>query len=276
MTRSSVAWWKVVAITLVATAVSLIFHAIGPRLKYDFPPSFFVRQGLFVPAASILLAVTFGALAAVFVLIQADMTGTRLRKGLRFGLLFAGLWLVAMVEMSLIFGSPLAHELYTGAADGLGIVILGILLGRFAATDSRPAAAKLPERGLVMILVTALFFVCGRYFAYAVLGLQSVYATKPLSTLAWTIGVGLCIGVMSWLLVPGPKADSTVKRALWFGGLVFGIVWTLGTIFIVVFLDISLGAVILRAAVDALSVTVGVWAAQVAAATIRRSRVDGS
>lgn len=71
--------------------------------------------------------------------------------------------------------------------------------------------------------------------------------------------MGLWVGVMYQLLQPGVKGNSPPKRALMSGGLIFGTDWLLYHLFMILFFDISLADLVLRAGTDAIFVGVGVF-----------------
>ena len=106
-------------------------------------------NGLFPPAVIILFFITFWALALVFTFIQDKLPGRKLLKGLRYGISFGVLWLIGMFEMSIAFGSPLKYEFFSGLLDCLSLILFGLLLGRFIATDSNRDVNEKSKIGLL-------------------------------------------------------------------------------------------------------------------------------
>jgi hypothetical protein len=161
--------------------------------------------------------------------------------------------------MCLIFDSPLASELRTSTADGVSLLFLGLLLGRFVGTDSKHFFRQ-DKLKRVLFIVIPFAFLVGRYFGYAIVHILSAYNEKPITTFAWTLSIGLWISITYWLLKEA--SDKTpVVQAVRFGILIFGTYWLIYNLFVLLFVDVSLLDVFVRVIIDVLSVTVGVWAA---------------
>jgi hypothetical protein len=121
-------WLKLLLAVFVSVLVDVILHrSFAPRIEYNYSPSVFIEKGLFLPAAGIGLIIWFGTPAISFAPIQMNLSGTRIMKGWRYGIAFGILCLLAIFEMSLIFDSPVADELRTSVADGISILLLGLL-----------------------------------------------------------------------------------------------------------------------------------------------------
>src|SRR5665647_3017488 len=84
------------------------------------------RSWLRIVGLVLVAIVVYVALAAVFRLLEVRLPGGRVAAGLSYGILFGGLWLIGMLESSLILGTPVAHELTMGIADFIPIVVLGV------------------------------------------------------------------------------------------------------------------------------------------------------
>jgi hypothetical protein len=249
--------WKIMGIVLICTLFDIVVHYFGPdTLDIGLPKSVIVKNGLLIPATILLFFITFGALAGIFVLIQETLPGTKLYKGLRYGLLFGGLWFIGMFEPGL---SPLWLSFVSGLADGLPILLLGILLGVLTATDTGHNLEQRAANPMLSIVTVTLLYTIGRYFSYAIIHIDSAYTTLPFATLFWTVGMGLWVGVMVQLLKQGVKGNSPLKRALIFGGIIYGTDWLLYHLFMILFFEMSLVDLVLRAGTDAIFVTIGVF-----------------
>jgi len=254
--------WKIFGIVLICTMLDIIAHQFGPDVfnVVGIPQSIIVKNGLFIPAVIIMFLITFGVLAVIFVLIQDNLQGTKIFKGFIYGLSFGCLWFIGMIEASLILGTPLKNELFTGMADGLPIILMGLLLGVFTGTDTaKNNIKKRSNENIISIFVITIFYVVGRYSSYTIIHIDSAYSTKPCATFLWTVGIGLWVGVMYWLLKQGLKGYSPIKRALMFGGLIYGTDWLLYNFFIPLFFETSLVDLLLRAGIDIVFVIVGVF-----------------
>jgi hypothetical protein len=249
--------WKIIRIVLICTLFDIIVHYFGPdTLNTGLPKSVIVKNGLLIPAAILLFFITFGALAGIFVLIQDTLPGTKFHKGLLYGLSFGGLWFIGMFEPGL---SPLWLSFFSGLADGLPILLLGILLGVFTATDTGHNLEQRAAKPMLSIFAVALLYIIGRYFSYAIIHIDSAYSSLPFATFFWTVGMGLWVGVMVQLLKQGVKGNSPLKRALMFGGLIYGTDWLLYNLFMLLFFEISLADLVLRTGTDAIFVSAGVF-----------------
>ncbi len=242
----------------ISVLVDVILHRLfAPRIKYSYPPSIFIERGFFLPVVSAALMVWFGTLSIIFNLIQTNLSGTKIIKGLRFGIAFAVLCFLAIFEMCLVFGSSLVDELCTSTTDGLSILLLGLLLGSLVGIDSRGPGRqmKLNQKSFIVI---PLIFLIGRYFGYMIMNIMSAYSEKPIGTLLWTLGIGYWIAVMYWLLKE-TRERSPMAQAVRFGVIIFGSYWLIYNSFVVLFLKLSIWNVFLRVIIDVVSITVGIW-----------------
>jgi len=241
--------WKILFSVLLAVLVDLILHVLfARRVEYNFAPSFFVEKGLFLPAVSIGLLIWFGTLAIIFTLIQNNLPGTKVAKGWRYGIAFGGLCFLAIIEVSLVFGSPLMKELRVSATDSVSILLLGVLLGRFTAVDGLHPPRQIKGEKIAFIVIP-LVFLFGRYFGYIFFHTRSAYLEKPIATFCWTLGMGGWISAMYWLLKEFRDA-STIVHAVRFGGLVFGSYWLIYNSFALLFMKLSGLEVLKRVIID--------------------------
>ena len=251
-------WWKIILPVITSVLVDVILHRLfAPRIEYAFPPSVFVEKGLFLPAASLALILWFGTLAVVFALIQNNLPGTKATKGWRYGIAFGGLCFLAIIEMSLIFNSPLVDELRTSLADGLSLLLLGLLLGLQTGTSSRDVNRQAKSSRTSFIIIP-IFFLIGRYIGYTIFHIMSSYSEKPVGPFLWT----LCIGgwaAMSYELLKEANEASRTVHAVRFGFLIFGTYWLIYNLFVLLFVDVSVLDVFVRVMIDVLSVTIGIW-----------------
>ncbi|HEX7591631.1 MAG TPA: hypothetical protein VF375_06735 [Candidatus Limnocylindrales bacterium] len=265
-------WIKVAGIVLATLVVDIGMHmGLAPAPKYTSPESAFVANGSFLPVAAGLLVVTYVVLAAVFTVIQSRLPGSRVRKGLVFGLAFGGLMLVGAPAMSLMFGSPLTAELKVGAVDGLAITLLGVLLGRFTATDGTAGElglGRLATSGLVVGLV----YVAIHLAAYAVV--PSLFPSDPgraAETATWIAVVGVWVGVMNHLLGDAFARGTKVRQAIAFALVGFGAFSIVNVLFAPVFVQAPIGTLLLNACLGIAAAGVGAWAQRVVAPVLQSS-----
>jgi hypothetical protein len=256
---------KIIAISIISAILDIIFHALlAPTYNYDYPPSYFVRSGLFKSAAGISLLIIFFLLSIVFIYIQGNLPGKKLSKGIRFGLSFGGLWFIGVIGMSIFFGSPLLHEFLGGLSDCASVVILSVLLGHFTANDS-PYRGKISAGKIVLaIIIIALFFIIGQYLAFILIKGTPYFNISGSATFIWTAALGLWAGVAYWLLHQGIiKEKSLMQRSLYFGGFIVGIDWLLFNLFVLLFVDITILDLIILSVLNIVSIIVGMFAFEI-------------
>lgn len=253
--------WKITGIALFCSFFAMMIHALGPPLyDYNAPKSLIFENGLFKLAVIGLFFITFWALAFVFVFIQDKLPGKGLLKGLRYGISFGVLWLIGMFEMSIAFSSPLKYELVSGLSGFSALIVLGLLLGRFIATDGNRVIHKTEKSDLIPVFIIAGLFIGQRYFRYFALTPDNPsYFENFIIILTLTLSLGLWIGIMYQLLRQEPTGWSPAKRAIWFGGIVFGIDWLFYSLFLLLFFQWSLIEVWLISAFDIISLIIGVF-----------------
>jgi len=251
-------WWKVVLIIIASSFFNMILHGLLSPLNSSNislgEPSIFVKKGMLVPAIICWELLTFGILSLVFVLIQSNIPGKRLTKGFLYGLSFGVLYIIGMFESVLLFNSRIYNEFLMGLADCISFVLAGILLGIFTGTDEMK---KIKRDNIFAVFIIAFFYVIGRYLAYSVLHIQSAYIIKPLGTFIWTLGLGLWVGMIYFILQSGIKGKSIISRGLFFGIIVFGSNWLMNHLFIFAILEFSLDN-LKRAGTDILFTIIGV------------------
>jgi hypothetical protein len=257
----------VVAIT---TVFRLIAQGFMPADSDNlFPKSAIARAGLIPVAFTLFGLFTYGLLAIVFILIQDRLPGTRMKKGLMFGLLFGGMWIVYLLEpLPHVEGSPLIDVLVYPAADGITLVLEGLLMGRFIAADSREYGTLLISSNIVIIASVPIVFLAGRLLCYNVFHIYSSYATRSFATIIWAAATGIWIGIMYYFLRLGISEKSLLAKALYFGLIIFGIDYIMFNLFMPLVFEyqiwpigafLSYTDLFLRAANDIIFVTIGIY-----------------
>ncbi len=258
-------WKKITVIVLVSVIVDILLHQIIPiTMIGTFTPSIFVERGWFPQAVSIALIMTFGAIAAVFVLIQKNLPGKKLSKGLLYGVSFAGLWLIGFIEMCAAWGTSFTTEVLNWLPDGIPIILMSLLLGIYTATDSDPATGNKMRGKVTPVLIIAAFYFVGRYFAYWVVHTNA--GPDPFVTFLWTLAMAVWMGIMYAALGSGSRGQTPTTRALWFGGVVIGINWLIFYLFMLVFFEWPVLDLIIRPGLDVLFVILGVYVCEKLAA----------
>lgn len=250
MTNTRQAWWKIVLVTLGVAVLDVLGHALDGSPLPALAPSALARIIGTLPSAALFLIVMLGNIAGVFVLLEGRLEGGRIAKGLRFGLANALLLFLAVVEMHPVFGTPVWNDVRIGIADFVPVALLGLCLGWVAGTDSGRSPARKRGPSILGATVIALVFLGGRYFSYAVLGIESGYVVRPLATFIWTAGTALAVGLTYFLLGEGSRGSTAPARSLWFTCVVFGAAWTVYHLFMLFVYDVPAGPVLVRPALD--------------------------
>ena len=204
---------------------------------------------------------------SLFVLIQDRLPGKKLTKGLTFSLAFGGMWFVYLLELVPHAPWQLPSSLYYPVVDGITVGSLGLLLGMFMATDSRGQGTARITDGVLALAAIPVLFLAGRLVSYNVLGIYSMYLSRPLDSLLWVVVMGTWVAIMYFLLRPGIAGKSPLLTAAFFGIVVFGINILLNDLFMPIPFDLSLmglgefsyADLIARTAIDVLFVTAGVF-----------------
>lgn len=203
----------------------------------------------------------FSCAAYVFFRIENSIHGVGLRKGFRYGSAIALLWLFAMMEGVSLFGNSVINEFVVGLSDAVSVLILGILLSLCAAKNEDNAEVKPLSLGkkVTVVSVFSLIFLFGRYMAYFTQVIKSGYQTNPSYTFLWTLLMGACIGEVCILLGNAGDKLPLERRAIKFGGLIFGVNWAAFLIFMPLLFSGYLMDVLTRIFLDILIVTIGYY-----------------
>lgn len=222
---------KIVGIVLFCGFLDLFLHALLSPLSTSViqNPSIFVEHGLTIPAVIVWEILAFSVLALIFLLIQSRLPGTGRRKGFLYGLSFGGLYQIGMLESVLLLKSNVWNELLMGLADFVPILLIGILMGSLIGM-TRPTEKE--PHFVPSVCVIVLFYLAGRYLAYAVFHIQSAYADQPLETFLWTLCMGGWIGVIHFFLQRGAIGKTAFTQGLFFGAVIFGTNWLMNHLFI--------------------------------------------
>lgn len=265
-------------ITIVATILRMVLQAFIPASEASvLPPSIFVKAGLLPLVFTLFAMITYGSLAIVFFLIQDNLPGTKIKKGFAFGVAFCIMWFVFLFEpLPYVFDQSLMEFLSYPFVDGAVLLALGLLLGKFIATDNQEAKKVNLSNNLVIVTAVTLFFSVPRYINYSFFNEYSSFDAKPFLTMGWTIAGGMSIGIVYLLLRPGIMIQTNLLKALYFGIVVIGIDLFLFNGFIPLVFDQSFWGSFTRAMKDIVPITVGIYAAEVAISLYENKQREAS
>jgi hypothetical protein len=212
-------WKALIIVAVIATFVRIMLQPLIPAGQSQVEPSAIVDAGLLIPAFTFYAFIAYTVMCYAFVMLEGGLPWSRMRKGLAFGSMLGLIWVAYLYEpVPLGQNTPFIESLAYPMADGLSVLVLGLLLGRFVATEPALEAGKQAWKPLALLLVPAMMVVI-RLFEYNVLHIYSSYAERMAATMAWVILTGLGIGFAYMVLrsgVPtttpsGRSVNSTVK-----------------------------------------------------------------
>ncbi|UWV47991.1 hypothetical protein N1236_05640 [Acetivibrio thermocellus] len=254
-------WLTLFLVALSATIFRLILQAFIPSSGSNpFPSSAIVKAGLLIPSFTIYALITYFLLAVVFVIIQGRLPGTKIKKGLMFGFLFCMMWCIYLFEPLPHVSSTSLTELFAyPIVDGISLVFLGLLLGKFVAVDSQLSGKVYINLNIVPLMAIPVCFLVLRVFCYSIIHIYSSFTANPLGTMIWAVASGIWIGVLYLFLGQGIKIESPMVKSLFFGIIVFGINLFLFNFFITLVFESDIADLVIRTMADIISVTIGVY-----------------
>ncbi len=219
-------WWKIIFVSLVISFLNALAHGMLPSNDSGMlGPSIIAQMGL-LPLAYILYGtIWFSLLGSIFVLIQDQLSGNKIIKGLKYGLFFALLTVIVYFE-PLPHSSSSSIETVWMLADCLPFILLGALMGLlFAENGSKKLniekGSKLKE--IPLIAVISLMVIVGRLFNYVFFNIYSSFSNLMLNTIIWVLLWGITIGVLYYFLIRPALIDKSRKgKTLWFAAI-FGV-----------------------------------------------------
>ena len=272
-------WWKLLLIVLVALVARVLLLQLLPLSPtFELPLSFISQAIGMVPTAASVITISYLVIALILLYVQEGVPGGTLTRSVACALSFSGFWFVGVLETVPALGKPLAPELLVGLADIVPVIILGALISVWTSSGTLSRQSQSLLQSILSVTIVALTYFVGRYFLYTVVHVNSGYLAREEATFAWTLAMGLAVGMMYTLLWGGARGKAPWQKGLEFGVVVFGIIWALFNLFMPIVFDMSfidfdppILNYVWRVVVDILSVTVGVWIAEVVGTRESRS-----
>ncbi len=144
-----------------------------------------------------------------------------------FGLLFCMMWGIYLFEPLPHVSSTSLTELFAyPIVDGISLVFLGLLLGKFVAVDSQLSGKVYINFNIVPLMAIPVCFLVLRVFCYSIVHIYSSFTANPLGTMIWAVASGIWIGGVLYLFLgQGIKIESPIVKslflALWSSELTF-------------------------------------------------------
>jgi hypothetical protein len=223
-------WWKILILSLLATIIDILGHIIDGTQLPKLPLSIISQTIGNRATVVIYFIIWFSILSLIVLYTEKWLSGSKLVKGVKYGIAFGVMMYFAACETNTIYGTPLIDDIRIAIADSIAFVIFGLLAGKMFGTDSPDKEQAWAKTNLFPILTITIFYIIGRYFAYSILGIESGYTERPILTFIWTLCMGLSFGIM-YLLMGKDKNDNPIKKAMIFGLLIIGPIALFGNLF---------------------------------------------
>jgi hypothetical protein len=225
---------KKLAVVIVTTLVSFLLHAFVPTAVplTEETLTFIVKLLTFYGAAIIYFIFTYYVIATVFLKIESKLPGKKVTRGLIFGSLVGGVWWIGMIESVFVLRTNFYLEVLTGFIDFAPIVILCVLLSIFCVEEKDVISSDKPDfKNICQVCaIFAVMFLFGRgirFFGY-------VYGYQPENiffAFLWVFFFAIIIALNFIFLMNGFNKRSLFKGAFVFAFLIFGLHYTMFSIF---------------------------------------------
>ncbi|KGE17673.1 hypothetical protein [Paenibacillus wynnii] len=247
---------KILLISFIAIIIRSMLQLLIPSGNQTvLQQSVFVKNGTLPIVFMIYGTLAFTAITIIFERIQRGMGGGRISKGLKAGIIFSVVWTVFLVE-PLPHGSTIDLFSYP-LADGLVLLFLGFMSGRFLSEDSAQKKHKVTSNSIVNIAIITLIFTMGRIILYKGFHIYSMFEQAQVRTLVWVICTGIVIGLMFEYLNYTINSNKAFTKSLVFGGAIFGINLVFFNFFLPLVLKVDIQDMIIRTVMDTVSVIIG-------------------
>lgn len=194
-----------------------------------------------------------------FVMFESGLKWSRTTKGMAFSAAMGMIWMVYLFEpLPIGEGASLTDLIAYPLADGLSVIVLGFLLGRYVSTTSGQAIRpRIGSYGALLLAPTVLL--ATRLLAYHVIGIYSSYDDRTWDTILWVLASGFIIGTAYGALREGVPSSDPLGRSLAFGIFFFGVPVMLINLFVGLALMIDWVDMFLRLSLDILAVITSVF-----------------
>lgn len=261
--------WKLIIIVLISIIIRVSLLQLLPlrsSATFELPLSILSQAAGMMPVAAVMIVCCYTVIASVLIVIQDNIPGGKIKRMLACSLPFSLIWLMGVLESVPALGKPFLPELLIGLTDILPLLIMGMIISLWVSGDGKNIIPSAQVSASLSIPVIASAYFVGRYFLYSVVRVNSGFLAQGMETFYWTLAMGLAIGVGYSLLRSGGRGRTPLSKALWFGGIAFGLYWLLNNLFMPVVFDMSfirftptIMNYIDRTVVDALFVGLGVY-----------------
>jgi hypothetical protein len=251
---------KLVFIGFIATLLRAMMQPLMPVGQQTvLAPSMFINNGSMPIAFMVYGTFAYTIIAAIFLILHKHLSGNRIIKGLKFGILFSLLWSMYLME-PLAHGAPIDKITYP-IADSAVLILMGLMLGRFIAISSPVKKYKFTNHSLRNISVITVLFFIGRVIEYKIFNIYSTFNNSPLSSIIWVIGTGIVIGLIFDYINPLVISTSITYKSFIFGVVIFGVDLIAFNFFIPIVFSFDIIDLFTRTFVDIIFVFIGSYIA---------------
>ena len=252
--------FKLVLIGFITTLLRAMLQTLMPVGQQTvLAPSMFINNGSMPIVFMLYGTFAYTMIAAIFLIIHKNLSGNRIIKGLKFGILYSVLWSIYLLE-PLPHGAPIDRITYP-IADSVVLIVMGLLLGRFIAISSPIKKYKFTKHSFQSIgFITVLFFI-GRMIEYTIFNIYSSFDKFPVSSTIWVIGTGIVIGLVFDYINPLIKNKSITGKAFIFGVVIFGVDLFALNLFMPIIFSFDILDLFTRTIVDIIFVFIGSYLA---------------
>lgn len=250
---------KILFIGFISTVIRILGQLMIPSYEQDvLMTSIFVQKGIIPVVFSIYAFFSYSIITAMYLLVENRIPGMKILKGLKYGFAYCIIWAVYLFE-------PLPHSEGAGfiniiaypLADGIALIVLGLLIGLLLAKGDKPAAMQnVNKAGFSLIFTFACFF-AGRVFLYTVLDIYSSIDAHFFETILWVIITGITVSAVLIWFGQFIVNRSRVKRAVLVGCVLFGVNLTIFNFFAPLVFMSDITDLLIRTFIEIFFVTVG-------------------
>ncbi len=254
-------WLKIIFVTLVSLIVWVILRGFifDKLIKINVPTdiavfgeSLLIQNGLFLPIITIIGVIVLLLFSIFFILIEKNLPGSKLVKGLIYGSSFFLLLFFGFIEFYHFHHGSLVDAFMSGLADGIPFFLEGILCGLIFSTNVKEK--KLETKNLLSIILITIFFMFGRIIFYNFFFPKSLI--HEIGSWGYILMVGSVIGLAYYFLSRGINTTNLLKKSLFFC-LIIGAIWIPYNFFPAARFDIPLNLIIVQNLLDFTAIFLG-------------------
>ncbi len=252
---------KVIIIGILTTCCRIIAQMFIPDgTQIILQPSIFVLNGTMQIAFTIYGIFAYSLIAALYFFVERNLSGSKIIKGLKYGITCAVVWIIYLLEPS-PHVNPIDKITYP-MADSAALIVMGLLLGLFCSKDNPKVEHDRSRNILNHIFSLCCITICfsiGRLIQYMFIDIYSSFENEKLYTLLWVVLTGFVIGVTMLYLKEHLVKRSRIKTSLILGCMLFGIDLLLFNFFMPLVFSANIPDLIIRTFIDIIAITIGIY-----------------